>query len=164
MMTWQSERRANDVNANDPHVNGDGGHDTKISDEFAERLATMPRNQRVRAIVLPAPYMVSSRGSTNRAERPRGAERQAILRETRRRTEETFAEIDAVLAESGGQRMTDAGNALGFVVVETTPEGIEAICALDWVGAVLEDQPIHPVRQPDQPDDSPGSGPRPASS
>jgi len=151
MMTGQPERRAN----------SDGGHDPKISREFAERLATMPRNQRVRAIVLPAPYMVSARRSANGAERPRGAERQAVLREARRRTEETFAEIDAVLAESGGRRMTDAGNALGFVVVETTPDGIEAICDLDWVGAVLEDQPIHPVHRPN---DSSRSGPRPATS
>lgn len=122
------------------HANG---QEPKISDEFAERLATMPCEQQVRAIVMPAPYMVRKGEG-----RPRGAERQAIMRETRRRTEQTFAEIDEVLAETGGRRITKAGNTLGFIVVETTADGIEAICDLEWVGTVLEDQPIYPVHEP----------------
>jgi hypothetical protein len=130
-------------------------YDTKISDEFAERLAALPRNQCVRAIVLPAPYMLSNRTNGANGDRPSSAERQAIIREARRRTEETFAEIDAVLARSGGQRVTGAGNTLGFIVVETTPEGIDAICRLEWVGTVLEDQPIHLLRLPNQPDERP---------
>ncbi|MCC6167729.1 MAG: hypothetical protein IT329_10920 [Caldilineaceae bacterium] len=132
------------------HTNG---HETKISHEFAERLATMPCEQQVRAIVMPAPYLVRRGGA-----RPRGAERQAIIREARQRTEQTFAEIDEVLAETGGRRVTDKGNALGFIVVETTADGIEAICDLDWVGSVLEDQPVYPVHEP-KPADRPGGGP-----
>ncbi len=122
------------------HPNGNG---SKISNEFAERLATLPCEQEVRAIVLPAPYMVR-KGE----DRPRGAERQAIMREARKRSEQTFAEIDQVLAETGGRRVTESGNALGFIVVETTADGIEAILDLEWVGTILEDQPIYPVHDP----------------
>lgn len=118
-------------------------HESKISDEFAERLATLPCEQRVRAIVMPAPYLVR-----NGADRPTSKERQTILREARKRTEQTFADIDQVLAETGGHRVTASGNALGFIVVETTADGIEAICDLDWVGTILEDQPIYPVHEP----------------
>ena len=127
------------------HTNG---HAAKISDEFAERLAALPGEQQVRAVILPAPYMVR-RGEG----RSRGAERQAIIRETRQRTEQTFDEIDQVLSKTGGRRLTEAGTALGFIVVETTADGIEAICDLDWVGTVLEDQPIYPVHDKPGPSD-----------
>jgi hypothetical protein len=116
---------------------------SKISDAFADRLAALPPGQQVRAVVLPAPYLVSG-GSERRFS---GEERQAILREARTRTEESFAEIDAVLAGAGGQRLTECGNALGFIVVETTPDGIAAIADLGWVGTVMEDQAIRPVHQ-----------------
>ena len=118
-------------------------HPVKISDEFAERLAALPPDHQVRAVVLPAPYLVNS----GRGARVRGEERQALLREARTRTEESFADIDKVLAEVGGRRLTECGNALGFIIVETCPKGIDAIADLDWVGTVMEDQPIRPVHQ-----------------
>jgi hypothetical protein len=122
-------------------------HSGKISDEFANRLAALPPGQQVRAVVLPAPYLVSDSGGL----RTRGEERQAIVREARTRTEESFADIDKVLAERGGRRLTEGGNALGFIVVETCPDGIAAIADLNWVGTVMEDQAIRPVHQPDPP-------------
>ena len=118
-------------------------HSDKISNEFADRLAALSPDQQVRAVVLPAPYLVSD-SSTSRV---RGEERQAVLREARTRTEETFAEIDMVLTEVGGQRLTERGNALGFILVETTASGIDAIADLNWVGTVMEDQSIRPVGQ-----------------
>ena len=121
-------------------------HSRKISDEFADRLAALPPGHHVRAVVLPAPYMTGGNGA-----RTRGEARQAILREARTRTEETFAEIDKVLAEVGGRRLTEAGNALGFIIVETCPHGIAAIADLGWVGTVMEDQAIHPVHQTESP-------------
>jgi len=113
----------------------------KISDEFAGRLAALPPSNQVRAVVLPAPYLVNG----SNGERVRGEERQAILREARTRTEETFAEIDLVLARTGGYRLTESGNALGFIVVETNAGGIAAIASLGWVGTVMEDQSIRPM-------------------
>lgn len=121
-------------------------HSDKISDEFADRLAALPPGCQVRAVVLPAPYLVNSSGG-----RVRGEARQTLVREARTRTEETFAEIDRVLAEVGGKRLTECGNALGFIIVETCPNGIVAIADLGWVGAVMEDQAIRPVHQPQSP-------------
>ena len=118
-------------------------HSDKISDEFAERLAALPPDQPVRAVVMPAPYLVNGSNGA----RVRGKERQAILREARTRTEETFSEIDKVLAEVGGKRLTQWGNALGFIIVETCAKGINAIADLGWVGAVFEDQAIRPVHE-----------------
>jgi hypothetical protein len=115
----------------------------KISDEFADRLAALSDQQKVRAVIMPAPYLVDS----GEGRRVRGEERQARVAEARTRTEETFSEVDAVLAQTGGRRLTERGNALGFIVVETTVEGITAIADLNWVGTVLEDQPIRPVHQ-----------------
>jgi hypothetical protein len=137
----------------------------KISAEFAERLACLPPYQRVRAVIMPAPYMVSrSAGNQNgnghgsshgsphtNSYRVRGEERQALIRETRTRSEETFAEVDAVLARTGGQRLTESGNALGFIVVETTADGVEALSELGWVGSVIEDQPVRPPSPPSPP-------------
>ena len=122
-------------------------HSAKISDEFAERLASLPPDQPVRTVVLTAPYLVNGSNGA----RVRSEERQAIIREARTRTEEAFAEIDAVLAREGGHRLTESGNALGFIVVETTPSGIAAIADLGWVGTVLEDQAIRPVHQTEAP-------------
>lgn len=124
---------------------GDENHSGKISDEFAARLAALPPSQHVRAVVLPAPYMVGDRAGNR--ERVHGEERQAIVREARIRTEATFAEIDKVLAEVGGTRLTECGNTLGFIIVETCPNGINAIADLGWVGTVLEDQAIRPMHQ-----------------
>ena len=118
----------------------------KISAEFAKRLAHLAPGQSVRAVVLPAPYLVD-----NSNDRVRGEERQARLREARTRTEATFAEIDRVLAEVGGTRLTECGNALGYIVVETCPQGIAAIAGLGWVGTVMEDQAIRPVHQVESP-------------
>lgn len=125
---------------------GDQDHARKISDEFAARLAALPPGSHVRAVVMPAPYMLGGTARSN-GERVHGDERQAILREARTRTEATFAEIDKVLDEVGGTRLTECGNALGFIVVETCPNGINAIADLNWVGTVMEDQAIQPTQQ-----------------
>jgi hypothetical protein len=130
-------------NMGDRHHENAMHHPSKISDAFAERLAALPPDCQVRAVVLPAPYLVSTGSSA----RVRGDERQAILREARTRTEETFGEIDKVLTEVGGTRLTEVGNALGYILIETCRAGIAAIADLGWVGAVMEDQAIRPVHQ-----------------
>lgn len=132
-------------------------HTHKISDEFADRLAALPPDSSVRAIVLPAPYLLASNGTQSSGTRIRGEERQARIRETRTRTEEAFAEIDRILAKVGGKRITEFGNALGYIVIETCSKGIDAIADLQWVGTVLEDQAIHPVHQPVNQIESPPS-------
>jgi hypothetical protein len=116
----------------------------KISAEFAARLAKLDPAVTLRAIVLPV------RGAFDQPTPPpgvrvRGAEREAALRAAKARTVSGFAQLDAVLDEAGGRRVSESGTALGYIVVETTPQGIESICALDWVGAILEDQSIYSI-------------------
>jgi hypothetical protein len=123
-------------------------HDNpKISSGFASRLAAMRSDQWVRVILMPAPYLARSSG-----ERPSAEERQTILRETRDRTAASFSEVDGVLAQTGGHRLTDAGNGLGFIVVETTVDGVAALSRLPWVGSLMEDQSVRPVERADPPD------------
>src|SRR3954463_14680296 len=131
-MTGQTESQQNSDRQNGNLPPTSASHSGKISDEFAGRLAALPPSDQVRAVVLPAPYLVNGSNGA----RVHGDQRQAILREARTRTEETFAEIDGVLAGTGGQRLTASGNALGFIVVETTATGIAAIANLGWVGTV----------------------------
>lgn len=129
-------------------------HPCKISDEFARRLADLAPNETVRAVVMPAPYL--QKGSSDRpTRRLKESERQAMLREARQHTEASFHEIDTVLARTGGQRLSTGGNAFGYILIETNAAGIDAVSALDWVNVVMEDQPIHPQREPGSPDRSP---------
>ncbi len=132
-------------------------HDNpKISSAFASRLATLASNQWVRVILMPAPYLAGNSG-----ERLSGEERQTILRETRGRAEASFSEVDTVLSATGGCRLTDAGNSLGYIVVETTVAGVAALSELSWVGSLMEDQAVHPIDPTDDPNrgqaDCPGS-------
>ena len=129
---------------------GDEDHAGKISADFAARLAALPPGRHVRAVVMPAPYMVGGKADDrvgSNGARVHGEARQAIVREARTRTEATFDEIDKVLAEVGGTRLTECGNTLGFIIVETCPNGINAIADLGWVGTVMEDQAIRPMHQ-----------------
>lgn len=127
-------------------------HDNpKISSAFANRLAAMASDQWVRVIVMLAPYLSGTSGARVQGA-PAGEERQTILRETRERTEASFSEVDTVLAETGGYRLTAAGNSLGFIVVETTVDGVAALSRLTWVGSLLEDQSVRPIGHTGDPD------------
>ncbi len=122
----------------------DPGNESKISTEFAARLARMDDDEMVRAIVLPATRTQTATGDA----RSRSAQRAAAIANTRRASERVFDEIDAQLAQSGGRRVTQRPNSLGFIVVETTPKGVEALADMEWVSAVVEDQPIRQLRRP----------------
>lgn len=109
----------------------------KISHEFAARLAALPPAARIRSVVLP-----TSRPSDEPA---RGTDRAARIEAAKQETQRHFAEVDQVLATCGGRRLSEQGNALGFIAVEATPAAVHALCDLPWVHTILEDQPIHPV-------------------
>jgi hypothetical protein len=121
----------------------------KISSEFAARLEELAPNQTVRVIVLPTVRMRSH----SQVPQDRRARRAAVAVDTKRFNETALAELDAQLMARGGCRLTSSGAGnLGFVVVETTLDGIDAIVELDWVGAIIEDQPIHSLNDPQAPD------------
>ncbi|NJN84255.1 MAG: hypothetical protein HC802_19565 [Caldilineaceae bacterium] len=102
----------------------------KISAAFAERLEHLAGNEVVQAIVLPV------------AQRSQAGSRRAEIEAVRREGEEHFYEIDDLLQSWGGQRLTHNPNTLGYIAVETTRPGVYAIANLNWVSAVVENQPI----------------------
>lgn len=53
-----------------------------------------------------------------------------------------LAEIDRVLAQRLGERLASKADALGCILVETTPAGIHVLADSEHVQAILEDQPI----------------------
>lgn len=115
-MGWQVEQYSN----------------SKISTNFASRLARLEADQLVRVIVLPVARTDPNPRETGNAM-------------TKQQVEWAFDDIDKQLARTGGHRLTQRGNTLGFIVLEATPASIEAIAELDWVDVIIEDQPIHPV-------------------
>jgi hypothetical protein len=114
----------------------------KISAEFAARLQRLAADEEIRALVLVRRPDTGPVGSAVPADREQSRHIEAAV--TRERVQDAFVEVDQTLALVGGRRLTERPNALGHIVVETTRSGIESLCGLDCVGAILEDQPIHP--------------------
>jgi hypothetical protein len=103
------------------------------------RMARLESRESIRAIVLPVARNTRStdRTMTRRALRE---ERIAYLDET---SEQAFYDIDEQLAASGGRRLTRQPNRLGFIIIEATANAIAAIAELEWVGSIVEDQPVY---------------------
>jgi hypothetical protein len=83
-------------------------------------------------------------GQTERARgrRQSTAEREAAVAETKAGAAELLPEIDRLLGEVGGRRLSQAPDALGTILVETTRAGLRRLSASSCVKAVLEDQPL----------------------
>jgi hypothetical protein len=105
-----------------------------ISDGFEARLRRLKPESAVRAVVM------------LRRERPAaGVARSTAVRRVRKSALATLGEVDAILERFGGTRLDVAPNALGYVVVETTPAGIRALADSEAVRGVVEDQPVRLV-------------------
>lgn len=111
---------------------------TKISPEFAERLARLGPKQKVLAIVL------LHGKSTGKASAPRRSHvsRQAAVDSKRKSAEQVLTDIDNILKRVGGQRLAKSPDALGSIPVQTTAAGINDLAASKHVKAILEDQKI----------------------
>lgn len=70
------------------------------------------------------------------------ARRKRIAAQAKAATRNVSNEMDGVLKRFGGRRFDIEAGAIGAIAVETTPDGIRAIAALDDVSAVVEDQPL----------------------
>jgi hypothetical protein len=125
-----------------------GGHaeKKKISPHLAARLDRLEPGELVRAVVMPARPAERAPVEVGTTRRTRRTTLKEAMHEARRLAGQAFDDIDACLDRTGGRRVTQQANPLGFIVVEATGSGIEAIIDLDWVAAVLEDQPIHPIQ------------------
>jgi hypothetical protein len=123
-----------------PHPNDQ--HQSKISPEFLARLSDLKEQQKVRAIVLLRTAVAKKAG----ARRQSTAERREAIAALRRSAEAVLPQIDRLLEQFDGKRLTDGVNALGAIPVETTAEGVNALAALDQVKVIVEDQPVSLLR------------------
>jgi len=110
---------------------------SKISKEFASRLAGPLAGHKVRAVVVLKTDVAAPK---ERGEKRR--ERHAHIEAVRKAAEPMLAELDAIIEQHQGKRLGENVNALGCVTVETTANGIRAIASSEGVKAVIEDQPI----------------------
>lgn len=109
----------------------------KISPNFRARLSRLEPTQKVHAIVL----LRSPRGEAGNRQEAR-ANRKAILERVREAAAAALPDIDAILERFDGKRLAESADALGSILVETTPDGVEALAASDHVKTILEDQII----------------------
>lgn len=113
----------------------------KISKTFAERLKRLAPGETVRAVVLPAitPNSDGVRAATRAARRHDAADTIAAVMQT------GFKQTDRQLSKTGGQRLTQEPNRLGFIHIEAPAASIYALAGQDWVTSIIEDQPIRPT-------------------
>ena len=115
-----------------------------ISEPFRERLSRLGPEERVRAIVL-IRTPGQGKGTGRRQSRE---ERQAKVAAIQSAAGSAFEEIDRILGQYDGKRLAESPDALGCVPIEATREGVLAVAESEVVEAVLEDQPISPLKRP----------------
>lgn len=116
----------------------------KVSRPFQERLDALEDSHRIRAILL----LYASKAPSGRGERQTPAQRESTIEAIREVATASLPAIDGILASFGGRRLTEGPDALGSVLVETTPACVRALAASEHVKAILEDQPISLLRPP----------------
>jgi hypothetical protein len=112
--------------------------DSKISANFTSRLGKLKPNQKIRAIIL---LKVES-GTEGQAKRLSSTERKSAMEAVRQSAQSALPEIDRILEDSDGKRLSNEINALGSIAVETTADGIFSLAKSEQVKAILEDQSI----------------------
>jgi hypothetical protein len=105
----------------------------KLSDAFEARLRGLRSGAKVRAIVMLQREPRSAAGPLERKDR---------IRQVRESARTALGEVDAILAQFHGRRLSDEPSALGYISVETTPAGIRALAQCSSVRGILEDQPV----------------------
>jgi thioesterase domain-containing protein len=109
----------------------------KISAEFASRLRRLEPGQQVRVVLLldtpPLPAQAS---------RQTPDARQSSIDSVKRLAQRALPDIDRILGDHGGRRLSKSPNALGGLTVETTAAGVAALACSHWVKSVMEDQPL----------------------
>jgi hypothetical protein len=114
--------------------------EAKISPEFASRLRRLEPGQQVRVVLfLETPPMPAQ------ASRQTPDARQSTVESVKELTQRALSDIDRILRDHGGRRLSKSPNALGSLTAETTAAGISALARSPWVKSVMEDQPIKRV-------------------
>ena len=109
----------------------------KLSKEFAARLASLPPNEKLNAVVL-----LEVKHEKGALHRQTHGQRRAVIDALREIGGPIIVEMDHILEKCGGRRLDDKVTALGTVAVEATPGGIRVLADLKDVKTILEDQKI----------------------
>ena len=122
----------------------DNSNAEKISEPFRSRLSKLRPEQRVRAIVL----IRAPRHGNGEGRRQSRGERQETIAAIQAAAASALEELDRVLDRHDGKRLAETPNALGYIPIEVTPQGVLAVAESELVEAILEDQPISPLKSP----------------
>ena len=112
-----------------------------ISREFTARLNRLGAKQKVRAIVL----LQTGENKANPTKPSSRQKRKEAIEKVRQASRSSLPNIDQILAQHSGKRLSEEVDALGSIAVESTAEGIKALAASEHVKAIFEDQEIFPL-------------------
>ena len=115
-----------------------------ISEPFRRRLSRLGPKERIRAVVV---IRTPGRGKGTGRRQSR-EERQAKVAAIQSAATFALEELDRILGQHEGKRLAESPNALGCLPIEATREGVLAVAESELVEAVLEDQPISPLKRP----------------
>lgn len=113
----------------------------KMSPSFAKHLELLRSEQKVRAIVL----LQTGRTDKPNHRRQNLRERKAVVNEIKTTAKQTLRDIDDILDNYGGKRISKGANALGSIFIESTVVGVIELAKSNSVKAILEDQAIRSV-------------------
>jgi hypothetical protein len=109
----------------------------KISREFASRLRRLEPGAQVRVLLFLETPPVPAQAARQTLEG-----RQDSVQSVKQFARRALSDIDRILADHGGARLSRSPNALGSLTVETTAAGVSALARSKWVKSMVEDQPI----------------------
>ena len=109
----------------------------KISREFASRLRRLEPGDQVRVVLFLETPPLPAQASRQTLEA-----RQDSVKSVKQFARRALSDIDRILADHGGARLSRSPNALGSLTVETTAAGVSALARSKWVKSMMEDQPV----------------------
>jgi hypothetical protein len=118
----------------------------KISPEFARRLARLAPESMARAVVL----LDTGRAPAAAPGRSSKPTRKTISEAIQASAAMALVEVDRVLERSGGRRLAAGPDLLGSIPVEAPASALLALARSEQVRAILEDQPMSLMRDPDR--------------
>ena len=110
---------------------------SNLSEEFAARLASIPADETLHAVVL-----LETSEQSSAPHRHNLRQRRTAIGALRIACRPVLVDMDEVLAKWGGRRLDDEVSALGTVAIEATPAGIKILANLKDVQTVIEDQNV----------------------
>ena len=111
----------------------------KISPNFASRLKSFEPERKVRVVLV----IKTRSGLQTNPKRQDSVTRKATVSSNQKFTQPVLKDIDIILERFGGERLTKQANALGSILVETTPAGVLALAESNKVKAIREDQKMY---------------------